>query len=466
MRIGIVPKLDASSGGGYQYTITMLRTLHELKSDGGEDEFIVFADFNLPISSEMSVNGQGWTLKPLTPVTSEMSGQFEVEIEDNLPPRSSFSRRALDFLRRSTGEGPHREAWRALRRQLQRERDRPALRNSLPDPDEVHFQPEMNRWFQHCGIELMLYPALHPLCFETGIPYVLTIHDLQHRLQPEFPEVSANGEWEWREYLFRNGARYATLLLADSEVGKEDILNCYGAYGVTSDQVKVLPFIPASYLAIHLPEAERQRVRMTYCLPEQYLFYPAQFWPHKNHSRIIQALGLLKQEHHLTIPIVFCGSYADEIRKQTFQEVNSLAGRFGLDQDIRYLGYVPDQDMSGLYAEAKALVMPTFFGPTNIPVLEAWAFGCPVLTSDIRGTREQVGDAAILVDPRSVEAIAKGIYRLWTDDKLCRELAGRGGQRLSTYTPRDYQERLIDILEEAKLRVRSEKKRAFRTITS
>jgi glycosyltransferase involved in cell wall biosynthesis len=60
-------------------------------------------------------------------------------------------------------------------------------------------------------------------------------------------------------------------------------------------------------------------------------------------------------------------------------------------------------------------VMPTFFGPTNIPVLEAWAFGCPVLTSDIRGIREQVGDAALLADPTSVEAIADGIHQLWTD---------------------------------------------------
>ena len=73
----------------------------------------------------------------------------------------------------------------------------------------------------------------------------MAIHDLQHRLQPEFPEVSANGEWERREYRFRNGARYATLLLADSEVGKEDLLNFYGPYGVTPDRVKVLPFIPA-----------------------------------------------------------------------------------------------------------------------------------------------------------------------------------------------------------------------------
>ena len=103
--------------------------------------------------------------------------------------------------------------------------------------------------------------------------------------------------------------------------------------------------------------------------------------------------------------------------------------------------------------------MPTFFGPTNIPVLEAWAFGCPVLTSDIRGIREQVGDAAVLVNPRSVEAIADGIYRIWMDQNLGRMLGERGRQRLATYGPDDYRRRLIEILEEAKTRVRSEKLR-------
>ncbi len=102
-------------------------------------------------------------------------------------------------------------------------------------------------------------------------------------LQPQFAEISANGEWERREYLFRNGARYATLLLADSEVGKEDILNFYGPYGVTPDVVKVLPVIPDCYLALEAPESERQRVRAMHPLPERYVFYPAQFWPHKNH---------------------------------------------------------------------------------------------------------------------------------------------------------------------------------------
>jgi glycosyltransferase involved in cell wall biosynthesis len=132
----------------------------------------------------------------------------------------------------------------------------------------------------------------------------------------------------------------------------------------------------------------------------------------------------------------------------------SLSRQLGVDNEVHYLGYVPDEDMAGLYAESTALVMPTFFGPTNIPPLEAWAFSCPVLTSDIRGIREQAGEAAILVDPRSVEAIADGIYRLWMDESLRFNLAVRGRQRLSTYTPDDYRRRLREILEEAKARVR------------
>jgi glycosyltransferase involved in cell wall biosynthesis len=99
--------------------------------------------------------------------------------------------------------------------------------------------------------------------------------------------------------------------------------------------------------------------------------------------------------------------------------------------------------------------MPTFFGPTNIPVLEAWALGCPVLTSDIRGIREQVQNAAVLADPRSVESIAEGISRLWNDKPLAEDLVRRGRQRLSAYTPADYRQRLIEILEEGKIRSRN-----------
>jgi len=439
MRIGVVPDLDTFWGGVYQYSLTMLHTLYAWRGDGCEDEFVVFTE-GMNQSSDVPSNAPGWSVRPLQP--------------------PSLKLQALNALQRVMGEGPHREAWRRVRAQLQHRKADLKPQKSLPDPDVVRFRPDMSRWFHRCGVGLMLYPCPNPLSFETGIPYVMAIHDLQHRLQPEFPEVSANGEWERREYLFRNGTRYATLLLAMSEVGKEEILDFYGEYGVTPDRVKVLPQLPACYLAVDVSASEEQRVRTTYRLPERYLFYPAQFWPHKNHAHIVQALGLLKQEHRLKVPIVFCGSYTGAIRERTFHEVMSLACELGIEDQIHYLGYVLDEDMSGLYAGAVALVMPTFFGPTNIPPLEAWAFGCPVLTSDIRGLREQAGDAAILVDPRSVEAIADGIYQLWTDENLCRTLVDRGRQRLGSYTPEDYRQRLIEILEEAKARVRAEKRKA------
>jgi glycosyltransferase involved in cell wall biosynthesis len=439
MRIGIIPILNPSKGGVYQYSLSMLRALYDWKNQGCEDEFVVFAH-ERDHPALLSLNGRGWAIKSFHPPSLK-------------PP--SLRRQAVDGVLRILGEGSHREALRWLRRHL---------KANVPDPEAARFRPEMSRWFRQFEVDVMLYPAPHELSFETRLPYVMAIHDLQHRLQPEFPEVSAKGEWERREYLFRNGSRCATLLLADSEVGKEDILNFYGPYGVTPDRVKVLPFLPPCYLALDVPEDERQRVRTTYHLPERYLFYPAQFWPHKNHARIVKAIGLLKQEYSLQIPLVLAGSNSGEIREQTFNKVMSLSSQFGLEKEVRYLGYVQDEDMSSLYAEAAALVMPTFFGPTNIPVLEAWAFGCPVLTSDIRGIREQVTDAAILVDPRSVEAIADGIYRIWTDETLCCTLAQRGQRLLAAYTPDDYRRRLIEILEDAKALLRSEQDTGNRAV--
>lgn len=433
MRIGILPNTNRASGGVYQYSQSMLRALHEWKEAGCEDEFVAFTSSLQP--PWHSSNGYHWEVKSL-------------KIEE--PPESS-SRQTINTLRSLVGEGPHRELWRWLRKA--------AGRANTYSPKS---RPGVTAQLKDSGVELMLYPEPDSIPFETDVPYVLAIHDLQHRLHPEFPEVSANGEWDWREYVFRNGARYGTLLLADSEVGKEDILNFYGPYGVTPDRVKVLPFIPASYLVPEVPETEQQRVRKLYQLPDRYLFYPAQFWPHKNHKRLVQALGLLKETRGLEIAIAFCGSYTGEIRAGIFQEVKSIAARMRIDKQLHYLGYVPDEDMSGIYGGAVALTMPTFFGPTNIPVVEAWAFGCPVLTSDIRGIREQARGAAMLVDPTSVESIADGIYQLCTNDSLSKRLIAGGRERLTAYTPADYRQKLIGIIEEAKGRLEHGTRRANR----
>lgn len=304
----------------------------------------------------------------------------------------------------------------------------------------------LTRWLRRKGVRLLLLPSPDRLAFESGIPSIMAIHDLQHRLQPQFPEVSADYRFETREYLYRNAARHCDVLTVDSEVGKEDLLNLYAEYGATPDRIRVLPFIPPPYLRpVGSEEAEADLARFR--LPDRFLFYPAKFWPHKNHVSIIEALSELPASHQ--VHVVFCGSNKGRYIAETFRSVVESAKRRGLEDRVHYLGYVSDDEMSALYTRASALVMPTFFGPTNIPVIEAWNFGLPVITSDVRGIREQVGDAGVLVDPGSSSELADAIRRVWNDDRLVQKLVAAGRAKLEEYTPTDFRERLRAIIEEA-----------------
>jgi glycosyltransferase involved in cell wall biosynthesis len=422
VRIGILLGLNPADGGIYQYSLTMLNALRECKRSFPDDEFVTFSS-NSDHHLMESLRSEGWSIIPLLPAT--------------------LKRRVVKLAERFVGSGP-RQAVQSLMN------SRSARTTEVADLDRVQYNTEMESWLRINKIDLMIYPITTSLSFESRIPYVLAVHDLQHRLQPEFPEVSANGEWESREYLFRNGIRHATMVLAESEIGKDDILTFYSENVLDPDRIRVLPLLPSSTIATAVTALEKSGTRQRYSLPDRYLFYPAQFWPHKNHRRIIEALDILRRREGLQIPIVFCGSHSGRIREKTFNETMSVATTLQVAKQTYYLGYVPDADMSGLYAGAVALVMPTFFGPTNIPVLEAWKLNCPVITSDIRGIREQAGDAALLVAPDSVEAIAEGIYRIWTDEGLRQTLIERGLARLQRFTPQDFCLRLMEIINEAK----------------
>jgi glycosyltransferase involved in cell wall biosynthesis len=416
MRIGIFPVLNRSGGGTYQYSLTLLQAISS-SPELSEDEFVIFADdIDQP---ELMPSGHQWSIRPAKPF--------------------SIKRAAKAVLRRFVGEEGLFGIWERYRNQL-----------AVPDPEIISKNPQMRAWLLDLGIDLIIYPSANPLSFEAGIPYIIAIHDLMHLQHPEFPENSQNDELQWREYIFRNGSRYATFILADSETGKEDILQFYGAYGVTANQVKVLPFLPASYLPAEIPQNEIDEVKKRHNLPQRYLFYPAQFWPHKNHARIYNALGNLKDQLNLEIPLVLSGSFAGQLRKETYGELMKLADQRGISNQIIYVGYLPEADMGAVYGGSAALVMPTFHGPTNIPVLEAWIYGCPVITSNVRGIRDQAGDAAVLVDPSSVDEIAEGIRKLWTDPEFAKEMANRGRKRISLYTMKDFQKRLTDCILEAK----------------
>lgn len=411
LRIGIALLTNESGGGAYQYGQTMLSVLAELRK-GREEEFVVLAD-ELRADAPL-LGGVDWEVASLT--------------------QMSRRRRAFRVARQLVPDR-HRHRWREQRG------------GPIGSPRR---QQDVRAWHERLGIDLVVYPFTSPLSFEAGTPYVLAVHDLMHRRHPEFPEFGG-AELAAREYLFGNGIEAAELILVDSEVGKEDVLEFYGDR-ISPERIAVLPFLPGTPTVV--TEEDRVRVRHERRLPARFLFYPAQFWPHKNHRLIVEALAELERSDGLGVELVLVGSTLGEVRERNHAELLARARELGVEGRLHQLGYVAAADVAGLYAEAVALVMPTFFGPTNIPVLEAWALDCPVITSDIPGVREQCGDAALLVDPGSVEALAAAIRQVWLDEELRTELARRGRERLGLYTRDDYGRRLGAVLDQAGALVR------------
>ena len=246
---------------------------------------------------------------------------------------------------------------------------------------------------QGCDLVYFLTPSARAKTLQR-LNYVATVWDLCHRDTPEFPEVREFEQFRIREHLYRGLLPPAVAILVDSPALADAATR---RYGVDRDRLVAMPFGASAFLDAGTSVA-KEAVLARYGLEEGYFFYPAQFWAHKNHVRILEALALLRARG-VRPRVVFAGS--DQGRRA---HVERQIDAQGLQEQVRILGFVPAEDLRGLYDGCAALVMPSYFGPTNIPPLEAWLLGKPVIYS----TRcaEQAGEAALCVDPDDAEALA------------------------------------------------------------
>jgi glycosyltransferase involved in cell wall biosynthesis len=224
-------------------------------------------------------------------------------------------------------------------------------------------------------------------------------------------------------------------VLVDSETGLQQVAECYG---MPVERIHVLPFIAPKYIRQkQIPLDFDTR----YPLPGKFIFYPARFWEHKNHKNLIMALAMVREKFP-DIMLVLAGS-----KSNAYSAVVTLVNDLGLADSVLFLGYVPDPYMAELYRRARALIMPTFFGPTNIPPLEAFTTGCPVAISDIFGSRQHYGDAALFFNPDSIQEIAYSIMKLWSDDQLCAHLIEQGRVWVSNWGQKEFNDRLREFVE-------------------
>jgi glycosyltransferase involved in cell wall biosynthesis len=388
MKIGLmVSNQGPQAGGGFTYEDEIVQAICRLRGETTHDWFLIGYQQQRPAALDAS--GLPWI-----------------------------------SLHRSRSER-RRQKWAAFRRLF-----RP--RSRTESPDFARF-PELRRH----PVDLMCYltPEVRPVA---DIPYLTTVWDLEHRKQPYFPEVSLKGEWTVRERRFREVLSRASYVLACNATGKQEVI---ALYGVHHERVRAFPQPTPAFALAAATEAPATVDHLG--ITGDYLFYPAQFWPHKNHVCLLEALKILRQRHGYRPQLVLTGS-----DKGNRAYLEDCARREGVADQVLFPGFVSRQDLAALYGRATALVYPTYFGPENLPPLEAFALGCPVIASDIPGHDEQLGAAAVLVDPRRPDLWAEEIERLRHDDAGRESRRALGRERAARYTPDHFARDLFKLLEE------------------
>ena len=225
------------------------------------------------------------------------------------------------------------------------------------------------------GIDLVYFVAPSGFARDLErINFIVTVWDLCHRDEPEFPEVRDDREFERRERYYIDILPKAVAVFADSELGASNIVR---RYAIDPNRVHVMRSSPApqTLVAYGSQATTSLDVKSEYGLDAEYIFYPAQFWAHKNHVYIVQALHLLQSKHGVRLHAIFAGGDVGG----TLAHVRTVAQTLGVADRVHFAGFVPGPHMPHLYRQALALVMPTYFGPTNLPPLEALRFGTPVI---------------------------------------------------------------------------------------
>jgi glycosyltransferase involved in cell wall biosynthesis len=270
-----------------------------------------------------------------------------------------------------------------------------------------------------------------------NIPYIFTLWDLGHLDFLEFPEFSYDTQFETREFTNLIGLKKSYRVIVDSEWGKKNVIK---KYNLDEKRIEVLKFLP-NIKVIKSPS--EVSIKDKYKIKNDYIFYPANFWAHKNHMYILKAIKILREEENINIDVVFSGSAEGNLRY-----ILDKAKEFKIDDLIHYIGYVPNEEVPSLYKQSLSLVMPTYLGPTNIPPLEAFAYKTPVCYSDMPSFREQVGDSVFFLDLSDPYSLVKNLIIIQNDIQVVNEKKEKGLQILENWNEETFYKKLLSIFNE------------------
>lgn len=282
----------------------------------------------------------------------------------------------------------------------------------------VQDQREILSYMDKIDLYFCPFSALYPRPLPK--PTVLTLVDIQEMYYPEFftPEDLYN-----RQLHFSSSTRMSDRVITISEFSKQSLIKFHH---LSPDKV-IVSYLSADNRFFH---SDNYGKPLSESLPNDFIYYPANFWKHKNHDRLLQALCILRDEKKLSINIVFTG-----FEQPNGYPLQKKIEEYGLASQARILGYLSIEQIIYIYKKARMLVFPSLFEGFGIPLVEAMGVGCPIAAANCTSIPEVTGNAAVFFDPNSPSSIADSIEKLWQDELLQNELIERGKNQANKFSP-------------------------------
>lgn len=284
------------------------------------------------------------------------------------------------------------------------------------------------------GIDVLFNPK-YSISLGVSCPTAWVCHGLDWYVMPE---ASRFIDRLSHRYLVPRYAAKADAIIAVSEITREHVMHFLH---VAPERVHTVYSGVSTAFRAPVSSDELDAVREQYHLPERFLLYAGAVYPPKNFTRLIRAYAQVGPPRG--VPLVIAGGENRFLSEDELKEPERLK----LGDWVRWAGWVPSERMPALYRLADALLLPSLFESCGLPVLEAMAVGCPVVTSNCYGTKELADGAAVLVKPESVEDIAAGIGQVLDDAQLRIRLTEAGRERVARFTWQRCAAQTLEVLE-------------------
>jgi glycosyltransferase involved in cell wall biosynthesis len=277
-----------------------------------------------------------------------------------------------------------------------------------------------------------------PIGLPEAVLKIVTVYDM---VWLHYPETTTRYNLYLQRAFAERGIAEADIVLVISRSTQEELVQ---TLGVSREKTRLIyPSIPDRYKPEPSQEAA-EYIAAKYSVPSRYMATVGTVEPRKNLKLLIKTLRILKENGQLACPLLVAGAKGWK-NSNLFHEIQDS----GLtDREIRFMGYLPDEDMPFFYSGAQLFLFPTLHEGFGLPPVEAMACGVPVVASNAQCMPEVLGDAAILESPTSAEGFAMAITKMLSDEALRRAMRARGICNAQRFCSQTSAQRLLEVFEE------------------